>query len=179
MSAYKTKDGKTFVIRHPLESDAENLINYSKALFASTDQVLTLLEEYTITVENEKIWIKNFIENPDALCLVAELEKQIVGLLFFMPLTKKKNRHVGEFGINVHPDYQGKGIGRHLIETLLTWAKNNGRIEKVFLNVFATNQKAIQLYKHFGFVEEGRFINAIKQPTGEYVDVIQMYVETK
>lgn len=179
MNTYLTKDNKPFIVRRPVESDAENIINYSKILFASTDQVLTLPEEYTITIENEKIWINNFTKNPDALCLVAELDNQIIGLLFFMPFTKKKNSHVGEFGVNVHPDFQGNGIGRILVKALLTWAKDNSHIEKVFLNVFATNQKAIELYKNLGFVEEGRFMKAIKQVTGQYVDIIQMAVETK
>jgi RimJ/RimL family protein N-acetyltransferase len=179
MTHYFTKDERKFTIRCPTEMDAEDIINYSKKVFASTDQVLTTLGEYTITVENEKIWINNLNENQDALVLVAELNNQIIGLLFFVPQTKKKNSHTGEFGVNVHPDYQHIGIGRVLVEELLKWAKDNSRIEKVFLTVFHTNHKAIQLYKNLGFIEEGRHIKAIKQLNGEYVDIIQMYVETK
>jgi RimJ/RimL family protein N-acetyltransferase len=96
-----------------------------------------------------------------------------------MPNTKLKNAHTGEFGISVHPNFQGIGIGRILIETLLDWAKRNATIEKVYLNVFATNKHAIKLYEDLGFIEEGRHIKAIKQVTGEYVDTLQMYVETK
>jgi RimJ/RimL family protein N-acetyltransferase len=176
---YLTKDERKFTVRRPTERDAEGIINYSKIVFASTDQVLTTLDEYTITVENEKIWINNLNENQDALVLVAELNNQIIGLLFFVPQTKKKNSHTGEFGVNVHPDYQHIGIGRVLVEELLKWAKDNSRIEKVFLTVFYTNHKAIQLYKNLGFIEEGRHIKAIKQLNSEYVDIIQMYVETK
>jgi RimJ/RimL family protein N-acetyltransferase len=179
MNNYLTKDGRTFTIRRPEESDAESIINYSKILFASTDQVLTTSEEYTITVEHEKIWINNANQNPNAITLIAELNNQMIGLLFFVPNTKKKNAHTGEFGVSVHPDFQGLGIGRILIEALLKWARDNVNIEKVFLNVFATNQKALKLYKDFGFIEEGRHIKAIKQLSGEYVDVLQMYVETK
>jgi RimJ/RimL family protein N-acetyltransferase len=178
-TTYLTKDEMKYVIRRPTESDAENIINYSKILFASTDQMLTTLEEYTITVENEKVWINNFNQNPDSLVLVAELDNQIVGLLFFVPQPKKKNSHTGEFGVNVHPDYQQMGIGRALVEELLKWARANAKIEKVFLTVFHTNQKAIQLYEKLGFVEEGRHIKAIKQLNGEYVDILQMYIETK
>ncbi len=178
-SLTKTKDGKTFLIRRPVEGDAEAIISYSKVLFASTDQVLTMLEEYTITVENERAWINNFNHNPDALALVAEVESNIVALLFFSPNSKKKNSHTGEFGVSVHPDFQGIGIGKQLIQSLISWAKENSHIEKVYLNVFASNSKAIALYRALGFKEEGRHINAIKQPTGEYVDELQMYVETK
>src|SRR5437868_405085 len=112
MSANPTKSVSLFNIRRPTESDAQSIIDYSKILFASTDQVLTTLEEYTITLENEKVWINNFNQNPNALVLVAEVEKQIVGLLFFVPLPKKKNSHTGEFGVSVHPDFQQRGIGR-------------------------------------------------------------------
>ena len=81
--------------------------------------------------------------------------------------------------MSVHPNYQGLGIGKQLIETLLDWARNNKQIEKVVLQVFATNGRAIDLYRTMGFVEEGRHIKAIKQPDGTYVDVIQMFIETR
>jgi RimJ/RimL family protein N-acetyltransferase len=174
-----TRDGREFVIRRPTEKDAAAIIKYSKILFASTDQVLTTQDEYSITVENEKIWINNFNQNEDSLVLVAELDEEIAGLLFFMPNTKKKNSHTGEFGVSVHPDLQRQGIGKLLIETLMAWAKENVRIEKVYLNVFATNTHAVKLYERLGFREEGRHVKAVKQLNGEYVDVLQMYIFTK
>ena len=179
MSKHGAKNGREFSIRRPTEQDAENIINYSKLLFASTDQVLTTLEEYVITIENEKVWINDFNKNPNALVLIAELNGKLAGMLFFMAYSKRKTSHIGEFGVSVHPDFQRIGIGRQLVEELLTWARHNHQIEKVFLNVFATNQGAIKLYTDLGFKIEGRHIKAIKQLTGEYVDVLQMYVETK
>jgi RimJ/RimL family protein N-acetyltransferase len=178
MDKYLMKDGRQFIIRQPNEYDAEGIIDYSKILFASTDQVLTTLEEYTITVDNEKIWIKNLNDNPNALLLIAQHNNQINGLLFFMPSTKKKNAHTGEFGVSVHPNFQGLGIGKRLIETLLAWANENKQIEKIFLTAFETNKNALKLYKDLRFIEEGRHIKAIKQLNGEYVDTIQMYIET-
>ncbi len=178
MTTHSASEGVSFTIRRPTEADAQSIIDYSKILFASTDQVLTTLEEYTITLENEKSWINGFNQNPNALVLVAEVDKQIVGLLFFVPQTKKKNSHTGEFGVSVHPNFQRRGIGRALIESLLEWARLNATIEKVFLNVFATNAHAIKLYHDLGFIEEGRFVRAIKQLNGQYADVIQMYTLT-
>jgi RimJ/RimL family protein N-acetyltransferase len=174
-----TRDGREVVIRRPTENDAASIIKYSKILFASTDQVLTTIDEYSITVENEKIWINNFNQDQDALVLIAEVNAEIIGLLFFMPNSKKKNAHTGEFGVSVHPDLQRQGVGKLLIETLLVWAKENARIEKVYLNVFASNKHAIRLYHQLGFIEEGRHIKAVRQMNGEYVDVLQMYTFTK
>ncbi len=175
---YITKDGRAFTIRQPTENDAAQIISYSKILFASTDQVLTTLEEYTITVEDEKKWIYNLTQNLNSQVFIAELNCQIVGLLFFIANTKRKNSHSGEFGVSVHPEFQGVGVGRRLIEKLLLWADTNSQIEKVYLNVFETNKNAIELYKKIGFLEEGRFVKSIKQFSGEYVDVIQMYILT-
>jgi RimJ/RimL family protein N-acetyltransferase len=65
------------------------------------------------------------------------------------------------------------------VQRFLDWAVTHPQIEKVFLSVFHTNQNAIKLYLSLGFKEEGRHIKAAKQPSGEYVDVVQMYLETK
>ena len=179
MHKHLTKDGRYFSIRQPNQADAESIIQYSKILFASTDQLLTTVEEYIMTVDEEKKWINESLQNPSKLVLIAELNNQIIGLLFFTAQMKKKNSHTGEFGVSVHPTYQYIGVGRALIETLLIWSNNNNQIEKVFLNVLATNVNAIKLYKNMGFIEEGRHIKAIKQKSGEYVYNIQMYIETK
>lgn len=178
MEKHLTKDGRQFTIRKPTTDHAEDIITYSKLLFASTNQVLTLPEEYTITVDNEKKWIDDLNNNPNALLLISEMNNSIVGFLFFIPNSKKKISHTGEFGVNVHPSYQGQRIGQFLIETLVKWARQHAQIEKVFLQVFATNYNAIKLYKKLGFIEEGRHIKAIKQSDGKYVDIIQMYIET-
>lgn len=179
IDTYITKDSRTFTVRQPNETEARNIIDYAKILFASTDQVLTTPEEYKITLEDQKVWINNSLQNPDSIILVAELNNEIVGLLDFAAKPKKKQNHTGEFGVSVHPHFQGQNIGRQLINTLLNWAKENKQIEKVFLNVLDTNKNALKLYKELGFIEEGRQIKAIKQPSEEYVDLIQMYISTK
>ena len=179
MTTHVTKDGREFIIRRPTENDADDIINYSRTLFASTDQLLTSLEEYSITIENEKDWINSFNENPNAKILMAELNNQIIGLLFFVANSKKKNSHTGEFGVSVHPEFQGINVGRILVEALLAWARENSKIEKIYLNVFDTNRPAIKLYEDLGFMVEARHVKAVKQLTGEYVDILQMYIETK
>jgi RimJ/RimL family protein N-acetyltransferase len=178
MKEHKTKDGRKFTIRKPTEDDAQDIIDYSRMLFASTDQVLTTLEEYTITVQQERTWISNFNEDPNSIILIVRMEDRMAGLLFFVGGSKKKNAHTGELGVSIHPDWQGLGIGRQLMRSLIEWAQNNPAIEKVFLNVFATNDRAIRLYKDLGFAEEGRFIRAVKQSNGDYIDVLQMYIMT-
>jgi len=179
MNKQFTRNGIKFTVRRAKEDDAEGIIAYSRIVFDNTDQVLTTPEEYDMTVVEEKLWINSGLTNQAALILIAEVNGEVVGLLDFFPKAKKKIAHTGEFGISVHPNYQGMGIGGTMIEMLLHWALNHKQIEKVILNVLDTNTRAIKLYKELGFTEEGRQIKAVKQADGEYTDMIQMYFLTK
>jgi len=53
--------------------------------------------------------------------------------------------------VSVHPDRQGTGIGRALIERVRTWAEESGRAA-VTLSTFATVPWNGPLYAHLGFV---------------------------
>lgn len=75
--------------------------------------------------------------------------------------------------MTVLPEYQNYGIERVLVETLINWAKNNSKIEKVRLEVMEDNLGAIQLYKNLGFFEEGRKAKGVKLD-GSYQDLILM-----
>ncbi|MCT4579928.1 MAG: GNAT family N-acetyltransferase [Flavobacteriales bacterium] len=48
----------------------------------------------------------------------------------------------------VHPNYQGKGIGKSLVEYRIDWVKNNRKEKKV---VVRTSQLATLFYQKFGF----------------------------
>jgi RimJ/RimL family protein N-acetyltransferase len=162
-------------IRPATENDAQQIIDFARILFASTDQVLTTPEEYTITPEEEKAWIRKAQETPACIILIAVMENKVVGLLDFFAKPRKKIAHTGEFGVSVHPEYQEKGIGKRMVGALLKWAEQEPQIEKVCLQVFDTNHHAIRLYKSLGFVEEGRQVKAAKQASGQYIDIIQMH----
>ena len=56
--------------------------------------------------------------------------------------------------IEIHPDYQGRGIGRHLIGQLLQEAAERG--QPVELDVLAVNPRARALYQRLGFHEINR-----------------------
>ena len=72
-------------------------------------------------------------------------------------------------------EWRGRGVGAALLEALLEWAAASPIIERVCLEVFATNDRAIRLYEKLGFVEEGRRQRDIKLGPGRYVDTVAMY----
>ena len=59
-----------------------------------------------------------------------------------------------ELGIAVLEGYRGRGVGRRLMAHLEGWAAANG-VERVILNVSATNEAALRLYHELGYVDSG------------------------
>ncbi len=58
--------------------------------------------------------------------------------------------------IFVHPKWQGRGIGKALMNVALRYAVERG-MDKVELWVGVGNYRAIRFYKGFGFEERGTF----------------------
>lgn len=81
-------------------------------------------------------------------------------------------RHSGQLGMAVVAGHRGRGIGRRLLEAAVLDAFSKG-IERVELEVFASNEPAIRLYLRSGFVEEGRKKKA-RLLDGEYDDILVM-----
>jgi len=102
------------------------------------------------------------IQSSQSIYLVAEHERQIIGHAFLESYTLQSLRHVADLNIVVHLGWQKKGIGTKLLKQIILWAKNSGVLEKIQLNVRASNTTAISLYKKIGFQEEGRLKNRLK-----------------
>ncbi|MDC3955489.1 GNAT family N-acetyltransferase [Polyangium jinanense] len=115
-----------------------------------------------------------------AFCMVAEEEgRGIVAEASILRLTLRMVRHVAVLGIGVHPDAQGIGLGRALLEALLGWVRDHrdadgGRIRRVELHVRADNPRAVALYRSLGFQEEGSRRGLIRRDDGNFVDDIGM-----
>ena len=123
--------------------------------------------------------IKFLNESGKGIYLVAQRDGEIVGHAFLEPLHLKSICHVAELSIGVHQGWQEKGIGTALMEQLIAWAKQSAFIEKIELNVRASNSRAIALYKKMGFVEEGRLKNRIKVNDTHYIDDVLMALNVK
>jgi ribosomal protein S18 acetylase RimI-like enzyme len=74
--------------------------------------------------------------------------------------------------MGVLKDCRGRGLGKALLEGALAVARER-RLERVELDVYASNLTAIRLYKKFGFQIEGRKRRA-RKIDGKYDDIIVM-----
>jgi RimJ/RimL family protein N-acetyltransferase len=160
-------------IRRADISDAEQIIAHTKKVLVESSEFLgTSVEEFHPTLEEEIAWIEHHQQH--GLLLVAEREQTIIGLLNFRLSTSKKFSHQGMFGMSIQQAYTNQGIGHSLIQQLIEWAKQDSRVEKISLEVFSNNERAIHLYTKLGFVIEGRRVKNARIAPGVYVDDIMM-----
>jgi L-amino acid N-acyltransferase YncA len=87
--------------------------------------------------------------------LATDLRNQIVGFAFIKLEKRLPNgRFLGELGIAVTDEHQGKGVGKKLMSRLISHAVKEN-VEEINLLTPSFNFKAIGLYKKYGFVECG------------------------
>ncbi len=111
--------------------------------------------------------------------LVAECERQVIGHLLLQPLPLAARAHVCTLTIVMHPQWQGRGLGRSLLAHGIDWARGNPCIEKIELTVRADNTRAIALYESLGFEREGLLKQRVRGDDGKCRDDIAMALFVK
>ena len=81
-----------------------------------------------------------------------------------------EDQHIGVLGIEVHPDWRGRGVGTALLEEALRGSAT--RFEIVELRVLGINERAIRLYQKYGFREFGRQPRSFKRGDRYLEDVL-------
>ncbi len=101
---------------------------------------------------------EDLIENlqllPNAIVFLATLGNKIVGvsISFYGFSTFHARKLINVHDLVVSKDYRGMGIGKALLESIISEAKENNCC-KVTLEVREDNEKAIKLYKSVGINE--------------------------
>jgi RimJ/RimL family protein N-acetyltransferase len=91
---------------------------------------------------------------------VALQNQRVVGWCNITPATREVMAHVGDLFMGLLPEQRGQGLGERLLRQSLTAADAFGYL-RVELGVFASNTRAVSLYRKAGFVEEGTKRRAI------------------
>ena len=171
---FTTRTGQQFTIRTAQADYAAALLAYIRPVAEETEFFIFEPDEFPKTDEEERKWIQDHLDHPGQIVLLAEAAGTIIGNVSFENGPSRRIAHRGTLGIAVVKEWRGQGIGTMLMESLLDWAMANPLIEKVCLEVFATNSGAIRLYRKLGFVEEGMRPRDIKRGPGQYVDTVVM-----
>ncbi|WP_243291772.1 GNAT family N-acetyltransferase [Bacillus sp. FJAT-47783] len=163
------------MIRTVRIEDAEAVLDIQREVIKEKDYFIAVSEEFNKTVKEQQEWIKKIIEHDRETMYVAEMNGKVVGWIVFRSQERKRMHHTGSIAIMLQKDYRNRGIGKLLIEEILSWAAQHPVIEKVSLGTFSSNTRAIELYNKLGFVEEGRKVKEFKINEDEYVDDVLMY----
>jgi putative acetyltransferase len=120
-------------------------------------------------------WRKRMAEPGEGhFSLVACVEGEVIGQLSLHTFPAyPRRRHVGQIGMAVRDDWQGKGAGKALMQAAMELADKWLNLSRLELEVYTDNAPAIQLYKHCGFSIEGTLVRFAYRD-GQYVDAYTM-----
>lgn len=148
----RLRDGGTVLIRRATPEDAEvHVANFGTI---AAERVFLMTETLTRPIDEVRRQFRE-ADPRAALWLVAEVDGRVVGGADFRRGRWAKNAHTATLGMGLPPEMRGRGIGEALLRQGIEWARSVG-IRKLKLGVFASNDRAVALYRKLGFTEEAR-----------------------
>jgi ribosomal protein S18 acetylase RimI-like enzyme len=150
----------------PLRSGPDARLRYATdadrvALRALFDETVSACGGYPLRppvpqAEFDAYWIEG-----KTAVVAAELDDVIVGSYYLKPNHPGLAGHIANAGYLVAPGYQGRGLGRALVEHSLASARAHGFRAMQFNLVFASNP-ARTMYEALGFEVVGRLPDAVE-----------------
>ena len=172
---FTAKDGREVILRTPRWEDLDDLLELINSLIEEGADIEYDTEK---TRDEEVDWLSRAIaqlEKGNALYMVAEVEGKVIASSSVAKRRFSCESHVGDLGILIKSGYRDVGIGTEMMKSLIDQARRMG-LKILTLTVFATNKRAIHVYKKVGFKEVGRIPKSIYR-NGKYIDRIIMVKE--
>ncbi len=146
-------DGQKIVMRPVTKADVENRKLIASLANWRREYSYWFPGQFKVTLKGTETWLdKLVVKNPDRILFVIEDEKgRVHGHLgFYRYDSKEKSCELDNVvrGTNDFP-----GMMTAACKKLTLWGFDNLGIKKLYLTVFADNQRATTLYKRCGFVE--------------------------
>lgn len=137
---------------------------------------LNLLNIDLVDEEGQLEWWQNLHKKKDdkryVICL-ADKPKEIIGRLRIQNINYLHNNC--EVGVDIMPEYRGKGYGKKSYEMLLEFLFKHLNMNMVYLQVADFNPDAKKLYEKVGFKETGR-LPQFYYRHGKYWDYVIMCI---
>lgn len=171
---YILKDGQKLIVRIPEVGDEQGLINLLQAVDNETKFLAREPGEFNFTLEQEREYIMNSMNDENSRLLIGEINGKIIANCSVgIVINQKRYLHRAAMGICVRKDYWNLGIGKNLMQECIEWCKEKN-VEQLELEVVTQNNRAISMYKHFGFEIYGTKKGALKYADGTYADEYYM-----
>ncbi len=107
----------------------------------------------------------------------AFVEGRVVGDVELHGGDIEATRHRAFLGVGVQRPHRGTGLGRSLMETAISWAREAG-VAGIDLGVFEGNSRALALYSKLGFEIVGTFEDAFRV-SGQSITDIRMVLDLR
>lgn len=116
--------------------------------------------DYSDYANNSNEWWNNYLfgylYKHNAKMLIAQNDNKLVGMIGVLYDTKKRRKHVASIvWFFVESNFRKEGIGKRLLTSMIEDIKMVPYIKKINLLVNAPQEKAISIYKSFGFKISG------------------------
>ena len=113
---YILKNGEKLIIRTAEESDAQSLIDLMKSVDKETRFLARESDEFNLTLDQEREFIRNSVDNKNSHFLIGEINGRIVANCSVgLVMNKKRFLHRASMGISVSKEYWNKGIGKKMM----------------------------------------------------------------
>lgn len=168
-----TADAAKITIRSIREADAES---YRACLDTVARERLYLAFTEAPSAAEARFFIKAMIQRGLPFVVACDAADTVVGWCNIHVAPDNPLRpgfeHAGMLGMGLLEPWRGKGLGTKMMQACFEAAAKIG-LERIELQVYASNTGAIALYRKFGFVTEGVKIRARKLD-GHYDDIVIM-----
>ncbi|TFH27585.1 MAG: N-acetyltransferase [Promethearchaeota archaeon] len=142
-------------------------------------EVLQYLLMYKpLTLETEEQWFDQMITHENSLLFsiltLPSPENENETLIGNVSIDIDHRNGVGSLGIIIgEKKYWGQGYGTEALRLLIAYAFDTLNLQRIEIEVFSSNPRALVCYKKVGFTEEGRKRRRY-YVRGQYIDTIQL-----
>lgn len=166
------RDGSVLQIFRPRGENAAEILEYLKIVGGETHFLLMDENGLGISEEREAKILEAAYVEPRGGMHFGKINREIACMFSLSCHPRRRLAHTGEIALSVRRKYWHIGVGSAIMEMLIELAKE-ASLKNVELGVYADNERAIALYKRFGFEEIGRHRGRMCVD-GEYYDEILM-----
>lgn len=143
--------------RKPTESDAKDISSWKyDGIYNFYDNDKT---------EAKKNWALN-INNEQNTFSIYNDKNELIGNCCFDYDAEDK---LYTFGVQMRPRLTGKGLGREVVEAILSFGRETYKFNEIGLLVAKFNKRAIKVYKKLGFNIKEEFIWNVNSEEKEFV----------
>lgn len=162
------KNGSKLEIREAQPDDAVALCRVMETADRQTRFLGRNPGEFCATPERERHLIEEVLVDADQVWMVAEYRGQVVGQCSVARVRRTQRfRHRAEVAFVLLQEFWGLGIGGKMMQSCIDWCHAQG-IEQMELQVVTKNERALRMYRGFGFEICGTLPNALAYADGSY-----------